>query len=267
MPSQPLAQPPHASAGPSLVAIADQLAAAELTRVPVAPIASRYDGFDVSAAYEVQRMLLERRLANGARLIGRKVGLTSAAMQTQLGVSEPDFGYLLDEMEVKSGGEIRLIDLISPRIEPEIAFILARDVRGPGATRDDVLAATEAVAPALEIIDSRIIDWKIALPDTVADNASSARFVVGRRRPIDGLDLAAVAVELLGDGNAVGSGTGAAVLGHPAELSRVPRTCCRTLARASVQAASSCRARCARRRSSDRPRASRPFSMGLAPSA
>ncbi len=214
--SQPLAQPDKARQLP-LLDIADELLEAELMRKAIPPIGQRFDGFDVAAAYTVQSILLNQRRGLGAKLIGRKVGLTSAAMQAQLGVSEPDFGYLLDEMQIPSGGVVRLRDLIAPRIEPEIAFELGRELRGPGVTREDVLGATAAVAPALEIIDSRIADWKITLPDTVADNASSARFVVGERRSLDGLDLAAVSAQLLGDGKVVGSGTGAAVLGHPAD--------------------------------------------------
>lgn len=196
--------------------IADELEIAERDRAPVQPITARHGGFDVVAAYRVQSIVIGRRLASGARLVGHKVGLTNPAMQKQLGVHEPDFGRLLDDMEIAADGEVSLATLIQPRIEPEIAFILGRDLTGPGVTTADVIAATEAVAPALEIIDSRIVDWRITLADTVADNASSARFAIGPRRPIGELDLAALEGTLERDGEVVGSGQGAAVLGNPA---------------------------------------------------
>ena len=196
--------------------IADELATAERDRVPVEPLTRRFDGFDVESAYAVQSIVMGRRLAAGARLVGHKVGLTNVAMQHQLGVSEPDFGRFLDDMEIPADGGVALVDLIQPRIEPEIAFVLARDLAGPDVTPGDVLAATDSVAPALEIIDSRIADWQIRLADTVADNASSSRFVVGPRRPVDGLDLAALEGRLIRDGEVVGSGRGEAVLGDPA---------------------------------------------------
>ena len=196
--------------------IADELATAELERVPVEPLTERFEGFDVESAYAVQSIVMGRRLAAGARLVGHKVGLTNVAMQKQLGVDEPDFGRFLDDMEIPGDGEVRLSGLIQPRIEPEIAFVLSRDLAGPGVTTEDVLAATESVAPALEIIDSRIADWRIKLADTVADNASSARFVVGPRRPVAGLDLAALEGSLVRDGEVVGAGQGSAVLGDPA---------------------------------------------------
>jgi len=207
---------PVAANSDALLALADELELAELRRAPVEPITARVPGFSVEDAYRVQSVVMGRRLSAGARQIGHKVGLTNQAMQKQLGVDEPDFGRLLDDMELADGGEISLATLIAPRIEPEICFVLGRSLAGPGVTVADVLAATEAVAPALEIIDSRIADWRISLADTVADNASSARVVVGPRRPVAGLDLAALTGSLLRDGEVSGSGTGAAVLGHPA---------------------------------------------------
>jgi len=135
-----------------------------------------------------------------------------------LGVNEPDFGQLFDDMMLASGGECRVDSLMLPRVEPEIAFVLARELRGPGVTRQDVLAAADYVIPALEIIDTRIRDWKITLADTIADNASSARVVLGERKTQPfALDLAAVAMTLQKNGAVVEQGVGAAVLGHPAE--------------------------------------------------
>jgi len=174
----------------------------------------------VEDAYAIQAAWLRRKLASdsGLRLVGRKVGLTAKAMQEQLGVSEPDFGFLLNRMLVASGGSIARDELILPRVEPEIAFYLEKDLRGPGLAVADVLDVTRAVAPALEIVDSRIADWKIKLQDTIADNGSSARAVIGPSVPYErGLDLAAVLVSLRRNGEQVGQGAGAAVLGHPAE--------------------------------------------------
>jgi 2-oxopent-4-enoate hydratase len=196
--------------------IADELATAERQRVPVEPLTGRIEGFDLASAYAVQSIVMGRRLSAGARLVGHKVGLTNVAMQQQLGVDEPDFGRFVDDMEVPADGVVALSDLIAPRVEPEIAFVLARDLAGPGVTAGDVLAATDSVAPALEIIDSRIVDWRIKLADTVADNASSSRFVVGPRRPVSGVDLVALEGVLTRDGEIVGSGRGEAVIGDPA---------------------------------------------------
>jgi 2-keto-4-pentenoate hydratase len=187
---------------------------AEDRRRPLPPLTETEPGFDVTAAYRVQSLVWERRLAAGHRPVGHKVGLTNPAMQRQLGVEEPDYGRLHEGMEVRDTFD--LDELIQARIEPEICFVLSSDLAGPGVTADAVLEATLAIAPALEVIDSRIEAWRIKLPDTVADNASSARFVVGPRQPLDGLDLAAVEATLLMDGEPVGSGRGEAVLGHPA---------------------------------------------------
>jgi 2-oxopent-4-enoate hydratase len=208
----------HALAhSPEIVAsLARELEAAERDRAPIAPLAGRIEGFDLAQAYAVQSAVIGGRLAGGALLIGHKVGLTNVAMQKQLGVEEPDYGRLLDDMQIEADGEISLAALIQPRIEPEIAFVLRSALVGPGVTPEDALAATEAVAPTLEIIDSRIADWKITLVDTVADNASSSRFVVGPRRAVGSLDLAALEGRLEVDGTSVGSGRGSAVLGHPA---------------------------------------------------
>jgi 2-keto-4-pentenoate hydratase len=199
-----------------LASLADELEAAERDRLPIQPISARVPGFSLEQAYAVQSAVIGRRLGGGAQIAGHKVGLTNIAMQQQLGVDEPDFGRLLDDMAIEADGEISLATLLQPRIEPEIAFILGSPLAGPAVTVEDVLAATEAVAPALEIIDSRIADWKITLLDTVADNASSSRFVLGPRRAVGSLDLAAIEGRLDVDGTLAGSGTGAAVLGHPA---------------------------------------------------
>ncbi|MFF2518646.1 2-keto-4-pentenoate hydratase [Streptomyces sp. NPDC058086] len=184
---------------------------------PIDPLSTLLPGLGLADAYAVQQDNIARRLADGASVVGHKVGLTAAAMQRLLGVDEPDFGHLLDDMVHRDGGTVSAAGFCRPRIEPEIGFRLARTLRGPGITVEDVLAATDAVAPALEIVDSRIRDWKITLVDTVADNASSAGLVFGAWTPLtDAPDLSAVLVDLVVDGERVASGSGKEVLGHPA---------------------------------------------------
>jgi len=191
---------------------------AEQSRMPLPPLSQEYPTLTPAQAYAIQSTWLDLKLAKGAHIIGRKIGLTSRAMQELLGVDQPDYGFLLDSMAVSSDSTLSRTDFLLPRIEPEIAFWLAKDLKGPGIIVDAVLAATSGVSPALELVDSRIAKWQIKLPDTIADNASSARVIVSEQIvPLDGLDLAAEAVTLTRNGVEVGSGNGAAVLGHPAE--------------------------------------------------
>ncbi|HYO35689.1 MAG TPA: fumarylacetoacetate hydrolase family protein [Geodermatophilus sp.] len=206
------------SADPALLErIAGELAAAAATRTPVQPPATTYPGLSPEDAYAVAAVGIDRRRAAGARPVGHKIGLTSAAMQQMLGVDQPDYGALLDDMAVADGGSTSAARWCQPRIEPEVAFRLRTRLSGPGLGIEEVLAATEAVAPALEIIDSRVADWAISWWDTVADNASSAAFVVGPWTPVgDAGDLAALDVTLAVDGEVVQEGSTAAVLGHPA---------------------------------------------------
>ena len=197
--------------------IADRLDRAERERKAIDPPAS---GAKLSAAdaYRVQMINIERAVAAGRKIVGRKIGLTSLAMQKMLGVNEPDFGHLFDDMIMQDGSECRTDLLMLPRVEAEIAFVLKRELRGPGITRADVMAAADYVTPALEIIDTRIRDWKITLADTIADNASSARVVLGAEKSSPTIcDLAKVAMTLEKNGVAVEKGLGEAVLGHPAE--------------------------------------------------
>jgi len=190
---------------------------AEELSAPIEPLSESPLGLDLADAYAIQQANIARRLAAGAVVVGHKVGLTAVAMQQLLGVDEPDFGHLLDDMVHDHGSTIPATRYCRPRIEPEICFRLAQPLRGPGVTAEDVLAATEAVAPALEIVDSRIRDWKITLVDTVADNASSAGLVCGQWTQLnDAPALAAEAVDLLVDGEIVAQGSGREVLGHPA---------------------------------------------------
>ncbi len=199
--------------------LARTLARAESSRSPIGQLAA-VAGFDLSVAdaYRIQLINIERRLRAGRRIIGQKVGLTSHAMQRMMGVDQPDFGHILDDMVLRGGDDCPADELIAPRVEPEIAFVLATELRGPGVTRADVVAATEYVTPAIEIIDSRIAGWKISLADTIADNASSARIVLGdTKTAVNSCDLSLVQMVLEKNGSVVETGTGAETLGHPAE--------------------------------------------------
>lgn len=197
--------------------LAQQLMQAERSRIPIAPLSGAYPEMDVADAYRVQQVQVETRQAAGESIVGWKVGLTSAAMQQQLGVDQPDYGPVLSGWYLADGSTIRRDHLIAPRVEAEIGFVLKAPLAGPGVTREDVLAATEAVTAAIEVIDSRIRDWKLTLVDTVADMASSARVILGRDRvsPAD-LDLKLVGAVLERDGEVIETGAGAAVLGDPA---------------------------------------------------
>jgi 2-keto-4-pentenoate hydratase len=195
-----------------LSGLADALRIAERDRAPILPLTAAYPGLTPAEAYEIQLRNIRRR---SAAVVGHKVGLTSAAMQQMMNVNEPDYGHLLADMHVS--GTASAARYCYPRVEIEVAFILGADLPGKGCTEADVLAATEAVAPSIELIDSRITDWKIALADTIADNASSAGFVVGEARvkPTD-LDLLGIEAVLRRNGEIVASGRSDAVLGNPA---------------------------------------------------
>jgi 2-keto-4-pentenoate hydratase len=196
---------------------ADLLHAAQIRRAPIRPLTERFPELDVASAYAIQQVNLNRHIGGGRTLVGRKIGLTSRPMQALLGVDEPDYGYILDDMVVANGSVEPTARFCAPRVEPEVAFLLRRALRGPGVTVNDVYAATEAVAPALEIVDSRIADWKLTLPDTIADNASSGAVVLGDWVPRgDGLDLPGARASLWLNGTEVGSGLGSAVMGDPA---------------------------------------------------
>ncbi|MBV9801554.1 MAG: fumarylacetoacetate hydrolase family protein [Solirubrobacterales bacterium] len=185
-------------------------------RKPVPPSRERIPELTIDGAYDVQRALIRLRAADGARRIGRKVGLTSVAMQEMLGVDQPDYGVLLDDMVLDSTEDIDRSQLIAPRVEAEIAFVLDRPLAGDHVGVDDVLAATGAVRPALEVIDSRVADWRIAIEDTIADNASSGLVIFGPPRPLDDVDLVGERATVTVGRDSV-SGSGEAVLGHPAE--------------------------------------------------
>jgi 2-oxo-3-hexenedioate decarboxylase/2-keto-4-pentenoate hydratase len=202
---------------PRLDQAAERLYAAQASGSPIPPLTVTYPSLDVAQAYSVQRRNLARHLAAGARLRGHKIGLTSAPMQTLLGVDEPDFGYVLDAMVLGDGTAVPRAAFCAPRVEPEVAFLLREPLRGPGVTAADVMAATEAVAAALEIVDSRIADWRITLADTVADNASSGAVVLGEWVPISQAPpLPDTTAALYLNDALVETGRGTAVMGDPA---------------------------------------------------
>lgn len=196
--------------------LAADLAEAERTRVPLGPLTAAHPDIDVVDAYEIQLINIRQRVAEGATVVGHKVGLSSKAMQQMMGVDEPDYGHLLADMEVFEGIPVPAGRYLYPRVEVEVGFILADDLPGAGCTEDDVLAATAAFAPAIELIDTRITDWKIGLCDTIADNASSAGFVLGAARvsPKD-VDIQGIDATLTRNGEVVAEGRSDAVLGNP----------------------------------------------------
>ncbi len=202
------------SAGIELAA--GRLAAAIEGGPACAPVRDLLGTTDIDAAYQVQSLLGRRRVDAGATVIGRKIGLTSPAVQRQLGVARPDFGVLYDDMSYADGQPVPLGGFHAPRVEAEVAFVLSRDLDSPVASIVDVMRATEFVLAAIEIVDSRIAGWDITITDTVADNASSGAFVLGTvPHLLTGLDLAMVGMVLEHRGEPVSVGAGAACLGSP----------------------------------------------------
>lgn len=196
--------------------VAALLSRAESERTPVPPLSETYPAMDVVDSYEVALLNIRDRLAGGAAVLGHKVGLSSAAMQQMMGVDEPDYGHLLDDMALRPDDPVDAARYCYPRVEVEVAFVLGEALPGKGCTEEDVLAATEHVAPAIELIDSRIADWRIGLVDTIADNASSAGFVLGEERvKPDEIDLLRIDASLTRNGELVAEGRSDAVLGNP----------------------------------------------------
>jgi 2-keto-4-pentenoate hydratase len=182
----------------------------------IAPLRAFLDPTDAAGAYAVQAVNTHFWETQGRRIIGRKVGLTALAVQQQLGVDQPDFGVLFADMELADGGVLPLSRAIQPKAEAEIALILGTDLIGSDIQREQVEAAVTSVCAAIEIVDSRIADWTISFADTVADNGSSAMFVLGSARlPLAGLDLYTCGMVLEVNGKLVSLGAGAACLGHP----------------------------------------------------
>lgn len=197
--------------------LGDELYDALVACRTVPPLTSRHADITIDDAYRIQQRLNARRIDAGERVIGKKIGVTSKAVMDMLGVYQPDFGLLTDGMVYNEGEAIPASTLIQPKAEGEIAFVLKRDLKGPGVTAADVLAATEGVMACFEIVDSRIQDWKIKIQDTVADNASCGVFVLGDRL-VDprGVDLNTCGMVLEKNGEIVATGAGAAALGAPA---------------------------------------------------
>lgn len=206
-----------------ITAAVERLATALESRVPCAAVRDLIGTDDLQSAYAVQQGLVQKRLALGATVVGRKIGATSEAVQNQLGVDQPDFGYLLDEMDVSGEAPISMRRLLQPRVEAEVAFVMAADVDLPEdeITVEAVRARVEVALPALEIVDSRIESWDIGFTDTVADNASSGLYVVGReRKRLDEIEPVDVEMSLTINGEVRSSGNGAACLGDPLEALR-----------------------------------------------
>ena len=212
----------HAGTGlvPGIAEAVDQSVQALLeayrTHQPIAPLVSTFPELTVDDAYQIQLAQVDAWLADGRRVLGRKVGLTSPAMQTQMKVSQPDFGHLMDDMFFAEHVPVPAGRFLQPRAEPEVAFVLGRDLAGPGVTVAAAAAAVDFVLPALEIIDSRIADWQIGIVDTIADNASSGGVVLGSTaRRIGEVDLRLGGCVLHRNGELAGTGAGGAVLGSP----------------------------------------------------
>jgi 2-oxo-3-hexenedioate decarboxylase len=201
----------------SIVRLAQHLEDCELEARDTTKITLDYPDMDWDDAYAIQDEIRRRKLARGGRIVGLKAGLTSHAKMKQMGVATPVFGFLADSFAVPDGGECKVAQLIHPKVEPEIAFVTKRALKGPGCHIGAVLAATDFVMPGIEVIDSRYRDFKFDLKSVVADNTSAVRFVVGGRPvPVGEVDLRTAGIVLEKNGEPVAFGAGAAVLGHPA---------------------------------------------------
>ncbi|MGO0059914.1 2-keto-4-pentenoate hydratase [Brevibacillus fluminis] len=196
--------------------IAGRLLVAERSRVPIEPLSTAYPAISVTDAYQIQIAQIQEKVAQGAKIVGKKIGLTSEAMQQMFGVKTPDYGHLLDTMMHVDGDTIDIDRFIEPKLESEIGFVLKSDLQGPGITEADVIEATAYVVPAFELIDSRIQDWKIKFADTVADNGSSARAILGgKSTELANLDLAHIGMVVSRNGQQIATAAGAAVMGNP----------------------------------------------------
>ena len=198
--------------------ISAELIEAEKSRIPIKALTERFSDVSYEDAYAIQLKTFDTLVKGGAIIVGKKIGLTSKAMQDQMNIREPDYGMITDRMVEREGAPIPMSSLILPKIEPEIAFLLKEDLTGPGVNVANVIEATEGVMPAFEIIDSRYKDWKITVKDSISDNASAGIMILGGKlTPIKDLDLRYVGLVLEKNGLLVSTGAGAAVLGNPAQ--------------------------------------------------
>lgn len=198
-------------------ALGDELYNALRSQQSIAPLTEREPDITIDDAYYISLRMLNRRQEDGEKVVGKKIGVTSKVVQEMLGVHQPDFGFLTDAMTFANGAKVPVAGhLISPRAEAEIGFRLKKDLQGPGVTEADVLAATDAIIPCFEIVDSRIDNWKIAIQDTVADNASCGVYVLGEQEadPKD-FDLPALKIRVWKNGEILSEGLGSAVQGNP----------------------------------------------------
>ena len=201
----------------ALLEFAKSLREAERTRKAIGPLTEKNPALSIEDAYTIQMLNVEDRLKNGGKIIGKKVGLTSKAMQDFLGVNAPDFGHLFADMTYEEDVPLAVKSFMQPKIEAELAFVLGEDLKGPGVTISDVLRASAGVMASFEVIDSRVADWKIKIQDTIADNGSSAGLVLGAELyPVSRCNLKYVGLVLEQNGRIIDTAAGAAVLGHPA---------------------------------------------------
>ncbi|MER6330456.1 fumarylacetoacetate hydrolase family protein [Streptomyces sp. NPDC001034] len=215
-PNQPTPGTGPATGTDPVLAAAARLREAAATHTPAAPVRDLIGRDDVATAYAVQRHLAAERIAAGARVVGRKIGLTSTAVQQQLGVDQPDFGVLFDDMAYPDGASVPAGTVLQPRVEAEIAFVLGADLAEGPLDDAQVRDAIDHAVAAIEICGSRVADWDISFADTVADNASAGAYVLGTRRlPLTGFDPVTAEMTMTVDGETVSTGTGAACLGDP----------------------------------------------------
>ncbi len=195
---------------------AENIRSAYETRIPCSPVRELIAEGDIDAAYSVQKANTDVWLAEGRRLVGRKIGLTNTVIQKQLGVDQPDYGALFDTMSISNGEEINTALLLQPKVEAEIAFVLRDDLDSAHLTTPDIIRAIDYALPAIEVVDSRVRDWDINILDTIADNASSAMFVLGDSpRGLCEFDMRMCGVAMERRGEVVSVGAGAACLGNP----------------------------------------------------
>jgi 2-keto-4-pentenoate hydratase len=199
-----------------IAATASALLTAECERTPIEALTARRPDLSLETAYRVQEAAVARQVAGGARVVGHKAGVTSPAMQEQMGVDEPDSGVLLDHMVLPAGSTMARCALMQPRVEAEIAFRLGCDLTGEDVGLEEAQAAVKEVSLALEVIDTRFTSWRVTVADSIADNASCARVVTGPMVPLSAdMDLAAEQLVISVDGTAAATGEGRVVLGHP----------------------------------------------------